>query len=230
MSSFSEQDQIADSLAMSVAVSDRDADVRSSQAGIVDAGRPLNPTTWPLPGERGMTPLLVGGREAGEQRGLLGRIGSSGSGIFSMSAPSSMGWPKVPRPCTLLRLIRSLSPVRNLNSDAMLVKGLDGRSAVFLGGSRNATVPFEHKVAFIILRAGQFARQFLSCHCQPRKASLLRLAYSSFSPDHQVGVIADSFPSSSNLRALLEDLLPGSLGERIALLRIFHEYGHQCAA
>src|ERR1035438_3553373 len=146
-----EQDQIRRLLGDVGSRVDRDADVRSSQGGsIVDAVAHESDDVALTP-ESANDPLLVGGREAGEQRGLLGRIGQLGIGHFLDVRAQQHGIGRKSHVLAHLAADQIVVAGENLNSDAMLVKGLDGRSRGVLGRVQKRDVPFEHKVAFIIL-------------------------------------------------------------------------------
>ena len=97
---------------MSVAVSTEMPTSAARKAGASLIPSPTNPTTCPLLRRARMTRCLWAGERRAKSVAFSDVSASSGSDIFSTSAPRSIGSAERPTSLHTLRLMRSLSPVR----------------------------------------------------------------------------------------------------------------------
>ncbi len=129
----------------------RDADVRGFQGGSIVDSVAHESDDVSLAPENADDPLLVGGREAGEERGLLRRVGQLGVGHFLHIAAQEHGVGRKAHVLANLSADELVVPGEDFYRHAVLVKGLDGASRGVLGRVQKRDVSFEHEVALVIL-------------------------------------------------------------------------------
>jgi hypothetical protein len=169
----------------------------------------------------------VGGREAREERGLLRRLGQFGIGHFLHVAAQQHGVGGEAHVLAHLAADELVVAGEDFYRHAVLVKGLDGASAVFLGGSRNATYPLSTRSRSSSFEQICFPGSSLVATARTRKPSLLRLVVLFLQPDDQSGVHRRQLPVQLEVRALVEDLFRSALGEEDCFaFGILHQYRH----
>ena len=148
----------------------RDADVRGAQGGSVVDSVAHESDDVPLAPQDADDPLLVRGREAGEQRRLLRRLGQFGVGHLLHVAAQQHRVGGEAHVLAHLAADELVVPGEDFYRHAMLVQRLDGASRGVLGRVQECDVSFEHEVALVILRADLLSRQLLCCHRQNPEA------------------------------------------------------------
>ena len=153
-----EQDQIRRLLGDVRSRVDRDADVRGSQGGGIVDSVAHESNDMSLAPEGADDPLLVGRREAGEERGLLCRVSQFGIGHFFDVRAQEHWIGREPHILAHFATDELVVAGQNFYCHPMLVKGLDGTSRGVLGRVQKRDVPLEHQVALIVLGARLFPR------------------------------------------------------------------------
>ena len=163
----------AASLAMSTARVDGDAHVGGPQGGrIVDAVA-QEADDVPLALQSADHPLLVGRREAGEERGLLGRLGQFGVRHGFHLGAQQHAIRRQPDFLADLAADQLVVAGEDLDRDAVVLQRRDGRGRGILGRVEKGHVAHQDQVALVVLGIGRLAAR-RPCRPWPARGSRRR--------------------------------------------------------